>query len=101
MRVSTVVRVINRNVAHELIGVLHDEWRRPVSHPADVRRAAKKISGYVMAAIIIMLGANVILSAPWHSSDLRSPRLNVRSGLHIAVPETLRSFPIEQFVPLP
>jgi hypothetical protein len=80
--------------------VLHHEWRA-ISHQGDVRRAAKKISGYVAAVIGISLAINVILSTPSHESGDRYPAHEVVNGLHIAVPENLRGYPIEQLVPLP
>ena len=100
MRASTVIQNLNRDLAYELVGVLRHEWRA-ISRRVNVRRAAKNLFGYVAAVIVISLAVNVILSAPWQASDYRYPRHVVVNGLHIAVPENLRAFPIEQLVPLP
>jgi hypothetical protein len=70
-------------------------------HPGDVSRAAKKITGYVAVVIASSLAINVILSAPRHEPGNWRPAQNGVSGLHFAVPDTLRSFPIENLVPLP
>ena len=100
MRASTIIQNVNRHLAYELVGALRHEWR-VISHRVDVTRAAKNLFGYVAAVIVISLAVNMILSAPWHTSDYRYPRHVVVNGLHIAVPENLRAFPIEQLVPLP
>ena len=100
IRASTIIRNANRDLAYELVGVLHDEWRA-ISHRVDVTRVAKKFLGYVAAFIVISLAINVVLVAPRHASDHRYPRHVVVNELHIAVPENLQAFPIEQLVPLP
>jgi hypothetical protein len=109
MRASTIVRSVCRDLAYELVCVNHE--CRAISHQGDVRRAAKKISGYVAAVIAISLAINVILSVPRHASgDRRAAHSNgvhsgaahsVVNGLHIGLPENLRGYPIEQLVPLP
>lgn len=100
MRASTIVRSVNRALAYELVCVLRHEWRA-MSHQGDVRRVAKKISGYVAVVIASSLAINVILSAPRRESGNRYPVHSVVNGLHIAVPDRLRSFPIEQLIALP
>ena len=100
MRASTIIQNVNRDLAYELFGVLRHEWRA-ISHRVHVTRAAKNLFGYVAAVIVISLVVNLILSAPWDISDYRYPRPVVVNGLHIAVPENLRAFPLEQLVPLP
>ena len=100
MRTSTIIWSVSRTLAYELVCVLHQDWRA-ISHESHVRRAAKTISGCVAAAIGIVLAINMIFAAPWYESQNRHPGHYVVNGLHIAVPENLRSYPIEQLLPLP
>src|SRR5512135_3535667 len=100
IRAPTIIRDVNRDLAYELVGVLRHEWRA-ISRRVNVTRVAKKFFGYVAAVIIVSLAINVILVAPRHASDHRYPRHVFVNGLHIALPENLQAFPIEQLVPLP
>lgn len=97
MRTSTVVRAKVHDLAFELISVLYSEWRAAL-HRRDAMRAAKMISGCIVAAISISLAINVILSAPRHGRYTGHYAVN---GLHIAVPDNFRGIPVEQLIALP
>jgi hypothetical protein len=100
MRTSMIVRSLNRDLAFELFRVLCNEWRAIIRQDG-IRRTAKKIAGYLIALLAISLAVNVMISAPSRDSARRYPGHQVVNGLHIAVPENLRGFAIEQLVPLP
>jgi hypothetical protein len=100
MRASSIVWSVSRDLTYELVRALDHEWRA-IWRQSDVRRVAKKVSGYMVALIAISLAINVVVSAPWHDSGNRYPGHEVVNGLHVAVPENLRGFAIEQLIPLP
>ena len=100
MRTSTVVWAKVHDLAFELISVFYSEWRAAL-HRHDAMRAAKTISGCIVAAISISLAINVILAAPGHETNDRHAGHYAVNGLHIAVPDNFRGIPFEQFIALP
>jgi hypothetical protein len=100
MQAVTTVRTVSRGLAYELIRVLHQEWRA-AWHQGDATRAVKTLFGWIGTVIAISLAITVIWSAP-HEAVAHHPAHHVlMNGLHIVVPDVLRAFPIEQFIPLP
>ena len=99
MKTSTIVRTTTRDLTSELVNILYHEWRA-VLRRGNATRSAKKISGYIAAVIGISLAINVILSAAWQSNNSPAAPYVVH-GLHIAVPDNLRSIPVEQLLALP
>jgi hypothetical protein len=87
-------------LAYEFFRVLHQEWRA-AWHQNDATRFVRTFFGWVVAAIAISLATNVIWSAPNEAVAHNPVHHVLNNGLHIAVPDVLRAFPIEQVIPLP